>query len=40
MTPKHLHRVEQLHLADLVLPDWHPEASGDARAVVFDRRNR
>jgi N-acyl homoserine lactone hydrolase len=28
-------RIERLHLADLVLPDWHPAAQHDQRAVVF-----
>jgi glyoxylase-like metal-dependent hydrolase (beta-lactamase superfamily II) len=30
-----LPRIERLHLADLVLPESHPEAKGTGRAVVF-----
>src|SRR5438067_7137958 len=28
-------RIERLHLADLELPAWHPEAAKNRRAVVF-----
>jgi len=35
MALANLPRIERLHLSDLVLPDGHPEARGDRRAVVF-----
>ncbi len=35
MTLRTLPRIEQLHLADVVLPDGHPAAAAGRRAVVF-----
>ena len=35
MALREMPRVKRLHLADLVLPDWHPEAAASSQAVVF-----